>query len=701
MSVPGPGVYRSDDGGETWQYLLRHTSRPMYHGRIAINPSDENLIYVIARDFRFSKDGGKRFSGKPWRGAGGDDHDLWLSPQDKNVFYTASDQGAHLTVDGGKSFLSFNNMAIAQYYAIGVDMRDPYWVYGGMQDIGGFGGPSNSRDSYGILNDHNIEVNGGDGFHMQVDPTDWRTVYTVCHVGGLGRINMETRETKLISPRPTTIVNFSDYFDPDFPETPIRYSIFPGEHWLWRISSQSRYSSVLPPQFRYNWNSPVIVSQHNPHTIYFGGNHVFKSIDRGDTWKIISPDLTTNDPEKRNSSDSGGLTHEVTGAENHCTIISIAESSLNPAIIWVGTDDGNVQVTRDGGTTWTNTRENIPDVPQGIWCSRVEASHHLEGTAYATFDGHRSDDFSPYVFKTTDFGATWINISSNLPEGHSVYVIREDHKNLNLLFVGTEFACFVSLDGGQNWSRFMTDMPTVAFHDLIIHPRDYDLVAGTHGRSIWIVDDLTPLQQMSPEVLEQDMYLFESRQATKWQRVSLGRQQSFFKFRGENPQSGAFIHYYLKSTPTEKVTIVIEDLSSKRQKVINANNKPGLNQVRWNMMFPPLDAELEQFKTRLANILGKLERLIKTAEEKAQIQKIKALFEKAKTNTQMNRVHRQLIQRFGPYSEGHDLFGSSLTDVEAQAGEYRVILKVGDKSLYGKLKVRNDPLLNPLVGAGR
>ncbi len=253
MSVPGPGVYRSDDGGESWRYLLRHTSRPMYHGRIAINPLDDDLIYVIARIFQFSKDGGKTFSGKPWRGAGGDDHDLWISPQDKNVFYTASDQGAHLTIDGGKSFLSFNNMAIAQYYAIGVDMRDPYWVYGGMQDIGGFGGPSNSRDRNGILNDHNIEVNGGDGFHMQVDPTDWRTVYTVCHVGGLGRINMETRDFKLISPRPESILNFSDYFDPDFPETPIRYSIFPGEHWLWRYPSRSQYSSLLFVLYWHVW----------------------------------------------------------------------------------------------------------------------------------------------------------------------------------------------------------------------------------------------------------------------------------------------------------------------------------------------------------------------------------------------------------------------------------------------------------------
>ncbi len=693
MSVPGPGVYRSDDGGETWRYLLRHTSRPMYHGRIAINPLDDNLIYVIARIFRFSKDGGKTFSGKPWRGAGGDDHDLWISPQDKNVFYTASDQGAHLTIDGGKSFISFNNMAIAQYYAIGVDMRDPYWVYGGMQDIGGFGGPSNSRDRNGILNDHNIEVNGGDGFHMQVDPTDWRTVYTVCHVGGLGRINMETREYTLISPRPESILNFSDYFDPDFPETPIRYSIFPGEHWLWRHPSRSQYSSLLPPQFRYNWSSPVIVSQHNPRTIYFGGNHLFRSVDRGDSWRIISPDLTTNDPEKRNSSDSGGLTHEVTGAENHCTIISISESPLDPAVLWVGTDDGNVQVTRDGGASWTNTRPNIPHVPSGIWCSRVDASHHSSGAAYVTFDGHRSDNFHPYVFKTTDFGRTWADLSGPLPDGHSLYVVCEDPVNPKLLFVGSEFACFVSIDGGRNWSRFMNDMPTVAFHDLIIHPRDHDLVAGTHGRSIWIADDITPLQQLTEQVLAKDVHLFESRTATRWQNVSLGRQQSFFKFRGENPSRGAAINFYLKSAPDKRISIQIEDITGQHKRDLVVPGKAGINQARWDMRFPPQADKVSAFKARLVSVLEEMETLVSTVDEKDQLQELQTQLGQAETGRALNSIHRQFTRNFAVYSEGRDLFGQALSDRDAAPGVYRVTLKMGAAIEIGQIRIRNDPIL--------
>jgi photosystem II stability/assembly factor-like uncharacterized protein len=694
LSIPGPGIYRSNDGGETWRYLLRHTSRPMYHGRIAINPLDDNLIYVISRDYRFSSDGGKTFGRKPWRGAGGDDHDLWISPIDKNVLYVASDQGAHLTVDGGRSFLSFNNMAIAQYYAIGVDMRDPYWVYGGMQDIGGFGGPSNSRDSQGILIDHNVEVNGGDGFHMQVDPTDWRTVYTVCHVGGIGRINMETRETKLISPRPETIVNFKDVYDPDFPETPIDYTIYPGEHWLWRAQSRSSYSNILPPQFRLNWSTPLIVSPNDPQTIYVGGNFLFKSVDRGDSWRIISPDLTTNDPEKRNSSDSGGLTREVTGAENHCTIISISESPLDAAVIWTGADDGSVCVTRNGGKTWAFVRKNIKGVPEEIWCSRVEASHFDEATAYVTFDGHRSDNFVPYVLKTEDFGATWNSINGNLPYGHSLYVVKEDYKNRNLLFAGSEFACFATINGGKTWYRLDNNMPTVAFHDLVIHPRDADLVAGTHGRSIWILDDITPLQQLTPEVMESAVFVFKNRTVTKWQDVSIGRQQSFFKFRGQNPPRGAFIHFWLKRAPQDRIKITIEDTQGIYRNEMSVSGSPGINKANWNMRFPILEKDLHEFKERMIRVLDELTGLVKTDAEKTELAKMRESVVKAEDERTLSTVHRNLMRNFAAFSQGRDLFGPSLQRPEVSAGEYKITLTVDGKSYTGKLYIRNDPLLD-------
>lgn len=694
MSIPGPGVYRSEDGGETWRYLLRHTSRPMYHGRIAINPCDDNLIYVIARDFRFSKDGGNTFRGKPWGGAGGDDHDLWISPQDKNVLYSATDQGAHLTVDGGKSFLSFNNMAIAQYYAIGVDNRDPYWIYGGMQDIGGFGTPSNSRDAQGILTDHSIEVNGGDGFHMQVDPTDWRTVYTMCHVGGLGRINMETREHKFISPRPETILNFKDVYDPDFPETPIEYSIYPGEYWLWRdISSPSAYSSLLPPQFRYNWSSPVIISPFDPHTIFVGGNYLFRSLDRGDTWEIISPDLTTNDPAKRNSSDSGGLTHEVTGAENNCTIISISESPLKKGIIWVGTDDGNVQLTTDGGKAWSDTTRNIKGVPPFLWVSRVEASHFDEGTAYVSFDGHRSDDFTPYVFKTSDFGQTWTSISSDLPQGQSVYVIKEDYKNKNLLFVGTEFACFVTIDGGKSWGKLMNNMPTVAFHDLVIHPRDGDLIAGTHGRSLWILDDLSALQQLTPDVSKKPLFLFQNRMVTNWLNVSLGRQQNYFKFRGSNPDPRAAINFYLKTDPHDKVMIEIEDTQRGYKENFSMRGEKGINQFRWNKYFSLSQEEQYKFQAKVIEIIDFLSGEVKSTEEKQMLHDVAQRLKTASSSSVINRIYRSLSRRFSSYAQGKDLFGTITTRYKADAGEYLIKISVDGNTATGKLDIRDDPLL--------
>ena len=352
--VPGGGIYRSEDGGESWTFQLKHFSRPTYHGRIRVDPQDDQKIYIVSRDFQYSTDGGDSFiKGQPWRVDGGDDHDLWISPQDSRVILMATDQGARLTVDGGASAFMFNNMAIGQFYAIGVDMRDPYWVYGGLQDNGGWALPSNSRDPRGILTDHVTVVNGGDGFHMQVDPTDWRNVYTTTHVGFLGKINMETRERRIITPTPANIVNFDTVYDPDFDETPVDYTINPGDQWTWYdVPSTTINGASLPPQFRFNWNSPLVMSPTNPHTLYAGGSYLFKTVDQGMSWRIISPDLTRNNPETRNPSNSGGLTKDVTGAENIHTIYTIDESILDPAIIWVGTDDG-------AGTSYTERRSKL------------------------------------------------------------------------------------------------------------------------------------------------------------------------------------------------------------------------------------------------------------------------------------------------------------------------------------------------------
>jgi photosystem II stability/assembly factor-like uncharacterized protein len=334
-------------------------------------------------------------------------------------------------------------------------MRYPYYVYGVLHDNGTYGGPSCSRDARGILSDSNWKLHWGDGQDIQIDPTDWRTVYTEAEGGSFRRYDAETHRFSGSRPNPSNIRNYEDM-----------------------IPAEDRRGGQ---EFRFNWSAPLVMSPHDPSTLFLGGNHLFKTTDRGETWALISPDLSTNDPVKTVRGQSGGLTPDNSGAETHGTLTSVSQSAIDPAVIWAGTDDGNVQVTRDGGATWTNVRPQVPGVPEGIWLGRLEASHFDAQSAYITFDGHRSDVFRPWIFKTTDAGASWTDITSNMPGTEVVHVIREDLVNPDLLFVGTELAVYVSLDGGESWNRFMNAMPTVASQDLVIHPRDADLVAGTHG----------------------------------------------------------------------------------------------------------------------------------------------------------------------------------------------------------------------------
>ena len=429
---PGTGVYISYDQGESWNHLLKHAVRPFYHGQIEIDPIDPNNIYVVSRGFMISNDGGKTFSSKKWRTDGGDDHDMWIAPYDNKIMYLATDQGSRLSIDGGNTWLSHNNMAIGQYYAIGVDMRDPYYVGGGLQDNGLWMTPSNSKEYRGILNMHSTWIAEGDGFHTQIDPNNWKTVYTVNHVGFVARQNIETREYTFITPTPETIKNFNEFVDYDYDETRNKYTIDPGEHWFFRERPDR---TLLPPQFRFNWSSPFIISSHNSKKVLFGSNYLFQSYDRGDTWNIISPDLTTNDKKLRNTSNGGGLTNSNTGGENHFTIITISDTPIDTTIIWAGTDDGNVQITKNNGENWENVKLNIKGVPKKIWVSRIEASKHVKKRAYVTFDNHRFDDNNPYVYITEDYGETWKNITSNLPKNYSVYVIKEDPINPNLLLL--------------------------------------------------------------------------------------------------------------------------------------------------------------------------------------------------------------------------------------------------------------------------
>jgi photosystem II stability/assembly factor-like uncharacterized protein len=718
MTKLGTGIYRSEDGGKTWIYKNRTNVRPFYYSHIYINPFDDKLVYYLSTRMQYSEDGGKTL--KNIEGLHPDFHTMWLDPTNKNRFYVGQDGGASLTHDHGQTWILFDNLCLSQFYAISADLRDPYYVYGGLQDNGTWGGPSMSREGK-ILTDFWFNIGGGDGFHTQNDPTDWRIAYAESQGGNIIRVNVETRETTRIRPSEQNTYNWKEHL-PKKSEEEGRGQQPPQPQSGQEVADQStqkasrqqeeetsRESRAQQEQqspfgrrrspYRFNWSSPILISPHNPLTIYFGGDHLFKSVDRGDHWRIISPDLTTNDPEKH-SKPTGGITLDQTGAETHCTIITISESPITQGLIWVGTDDGNVQLTRDDGKTWTNVRENVPEVPEGIWVSRVEASRFDESTCYLTFDGHRSDIFKPYVFKTTDHGKTWTNIASNLPDGGPVYVIREDLKNKNLLFVGTEFAVFFSRDGGKNWTNLSLNMPTVAFHDLMIHPRDNDLIAGTHGRGIWILDDISPLQQVTEKILSAEAHLFENgRPGTHW--LSLGRGgygRGNLYFAGENPPFGAKLYFYLKDKPSGPVEIEITDATGNLKTTYNVKDvEAGINHLLWDMRFDPSPKELKQAFTQMQQMMDRI--LQRPEVEEDAKTKINEAQEKLKqpdlTYREAMAIQNQAFESIGfsgaaRYMRGR--FGRGVEAPVAETGSYAVKLKVNGNTYSGQVSVRQDPM---------
>jgi len=653
MTKLGTGIYRSEDGGASWRYMSRFNNRPFYYSHVWIDPNEPDRVFVLATSGQISEDGGRTFS-RSMNGIAGDFHALWIDPANSLQFYVGNDKGAYLTHDGGHNFVMFDNMDIGQFYAVTADNRDPYHVYGGLQDNGNWGGPSNSRDYNGVLNDHWFKFHAGDGFHTTVDPDDWRTVYTESQGGNLRRLDAVFRQQGVsITPTPATVTNF-DQVIPDF------------------TGPRGRLPT---PQFRFNWSSPIILSPHDSKTILVAGNHLFRSTDRGDSWTIISPDLSNADTAHINP-ESGGLTRDVTSAETHATAITISESPLVPGVIWVGTDDGNVQLTRDGGRTWTNVRANIPvtaaGVPAGTWVSRVEAGHFDRATAYVSFDGHRRDDFRPYILRTTDYGRTWTRLSATLPQDEPVYVVKEDLKNPDLLFAGTEFGAYVSIDAGVNWHRLMNGLPTVAVHDLVIHPRDGDLIAATHGRSIWILDDITPLQQLTSAVAASPAHVFEHRVATRWRGISRGATRGHFLFTGRNPltidhrepgnspselENAAAIHFWLGTGPSGRVRVEVSDLAGDNAFTTEVDARAGLNRWFWPLRFAaPAQAAGGQRGARGGAGGGG-----------------------------------------GRRGGGGGAFGGN-RGPEAPAGTYRVRITVDDRTYESTVRLREDPGLRGIAG---
>lgn len=569
------GTFRSEDKGETWTKMSDTNPRPMYYSKIHIDPNNDQRLWVLGAQMFNSDDGGRTFRNNLVQRIHGDYHALWINPANSDHVIAGSDGGIHWSYDRGRTWDFIDDIPLGQFYEIGVNMDTPYRVCGGLQDNNTWCGPSAVPYNDGIANWEWFTIGGGDGFYAQFDPHDKNIVYAESQDGNLRRRHLLTGESQSIRPEPE--------------------------------EGEARY--------RFQWNSPIVPSQHTPRTLYYGGNFVFKSADQGDNWTKISPDLT-NGEERDKKEIMGRVPDRFTlsrhdGVQQWPTITSLVESPRNTAILWAGTDDGNLHVTRDGGKSWSNVAGKVPGVPKGTYVSRVIASHHADGTAYATFDGHRSNDFGIYVFATTDFGATWKAIRNGIPDNKGVVnVIREHHRNPDLLFAGTEYGAYVSFDRGANWTRLKMNLPMVPVDDIAIHPRDNDLILGTHGRSIWILDDISALEQMSAQVANSDFQLFDTRPAINWRRVgrttsaSTGHKMFF----GPNPPDGAIVQYYLKKGEEEgeededeeaedepqqrragaqgerqaPVRITITDASGKTVRTLDGTARTGINRVVWN-----------------------------------------------------------------------------------------------------------------------
>jgi photosystem II stability/assembly factor-like uncharacterized protein len=539
-------LFRSDDGGKTWQERDRSQLmvwRPFYFANLIVDPKDENKIYKPDLGLIMSSDGGKSFSNISG-GAHGDFHDIWVDPDNTQHVIAGDDGGVWYSYDSGNTWWKAYNLPISQFYHVSVDAADPYHVFGGLQDNSVWMG--DSAYPGGISNSRWENLFGGDGFWVFPDPADANYVYAEAQGGEIGRVNRITLETRPIKPQP----NYGE------------------------------------GKLRFNWNTPIYMSPNEKGTVYIGAQFLFRSRDHGQTWDRISPDLTTNDPEKQKQEESGGVTVDNSDAETHTTIYSISESPRDGQTIWVGTDDGNLQVTRDAGKNWTNVVGNVPELAKASWVSWVEASRFDPATAYAAFDRHTFGDMDPHVYKTTDYGKTWTAI---VAPGSGVrgyaHVIKEDTTSPNLLFVGTEFGLWISVDGGKQWAQYKGhEFPDVAVRDIVVHPRESDLVLATHGRGIWIVDDITPLRKLTPEMLAQEAAFVPGKPAQQRLEANGGWAEGNATFIGPDPADAALITYYQKKRHIfGKMKIEIFDDQNKLIDTVPANSRRGLSRVEWPM----------------------------------------------------------------------------------------------------------------------
>ena len=537
------GLYRSDDGGESWVQNNNDfgiTVRPFYFSRLVIDPKNPDVIVKAGLSGSISRDGGKTF--KDLGDMHSDIHDLAFHIKDSDFMFAGTDGGVYRSWNGGTTFEIVENLPLSQFYHISVDDAEPYNVYGGLQDNGSWFGPNAAAG--GVKAAQWTSVGQGDGF----------------------RVLKHTTKN-------------------------IVYSEMQGAENVWRYDlDKGRIKTIQPlpkkgqPKLRYNWNAPIALSRNQPDRIYIGSQFLHRSEDQGESWQTISPDLTTNDSSKQNQEDSGGLSMDNSGAENHTTIFTIAESPLDENIIWVGTDDGNIQLTRDGGKSWTLTSSNLPGLPQPTWVYHIEASVHNPGTAYAVLDGHTRGDRTPYVYKTTDFGRSWTSITTDEIKDFARN-IQEDTVNPDLLFLGTEQGLYITNNGGTSWSAFTNNLPPVAIHFIDLQTRTNDLVLGTHGRGVIIIDDISPLRNLNEAQLKSKLNFFEPTGMVMRDK-SAGFVEYFgteTQFVGENPSRVAQFKYVLPKRHTfGKMTMEVQDMQGNKVATLNPKKSKGVNIVSWN-----------------------------------------------------------------------------------------------------------------------
>ena len=553
VESPASALFVSDDGGTTWEQRDKSNWmvwRPFYFARLVVDPKNPDRIFKPDGALILSEDGGKSFAVVGgFQGSHGDDHDVWIDPVNPQIVFAGDDGGMWYSHNGGSKWWKGENLPISQFYHVSVDNEDPYRVYGGLQDNSSWVG--DSQYPGGITNQRWENMYNGDGFWMFSDPADPDFIYAEYQGGEIARVNRNTHEARNIKPRP----NYKE-------------------------------------KLRYNWNTPIALSPNEKGTVYIGAQFLFRSRDHGQNWERISPDLTTNDPVKQKQEQSGGVTVDNSSAEMHTTIYSISESPKDKNLIWVGTDDGNLQITRDGGKTWNNVVANVPGLAKNSWVNWVQAGNFDAGTAYAAFDRHTFGDMAPYVFKTTDYGKTWtpivIDKDPKTVRGYA-HVIKEDLEKPDLLFLGTEFGLWISIDGGKRWAQFKGNhFPAVAVRDFAIQARESDLVLATHGRGIWIVDDIVPLRNLTSSVTSQDVAFISARPVQQRIEGSGGWANGDAVFVGDNPPDAAVITYYQRERHLfGKLKIEILDSTGHVVDEVPASKRSGLNRVTWSMREKP------------------------------------------------------------------------------------------------------------------